>query len=742
MRAMSLSNRPAVASAVIAACLLPAFATGQVFWNWNDPTQQLMGWTAFAGSNLHRDTAGYITIDPALSSGPNPDSPPSWQVQLYHNGHGFDSDQQTGLVVDVYTANGVNPELGLELDWYAPGVNSGQRRAIAPGGYSAQTLSNGWTRYLINDFNQWTGNGGPDQMYLTLTFDSNPGRVHIDNWGSAAYDSLTKVENYTAKQTIPNSGIFLDFAYTTYPSNTNSILDELRAHGIESVYLNMGQFGSDGTLINQLNATAVAQFVDAAHASSRSINVYGWMNDYTGGPDGTSTDSLMNSNHASEKALVANTISNWVRDYDLDGLVIDVEPLGDATPDRLEEFADFLNTIQTDKQVLLYLPNVAASNASGIATSGDNWHLTTNALQTIAASGAVDQFIFDSYTKLAEDENHQGFMLPGNGVDLDGYRQWLDAAIAATTSTGVETILGVGIDDANDRGQYMDEVLDLTAARSDLDGIALYIDGSGNADSEFLTGNMWDVWDAKVRHILTGRESTNNIFLVGDVVWNALAVISSTGATNTNNGALEMQTGSPAWISQLVQLDASAQWLMFDLDFTSEAGAEGVLSVFLDGELLGTVDERFAADGLDTYQIDLNGLLAAGAHELAFRLDPFTEVSSTVLIDNVSFAAFHAGDANGDGQVNLADLQILGDNWQSTVADWSLADFTGDSVVDLADLQILGDNWGFGAALDMTFDQAIDWAGINVPEPGGLVLLGAGSLLMVGAHKKREPGEA
>ncbi len=89
--------------------------------------------------------------------------------------------------------------------------------------------------------------------------------------------------------------------------------------------------------------------------------------------------------------------------------------------------------------------------------------------------------------------------------------------------------------------------------------------------------------------------------------------------------------------------------------------------------------------------------------------------------DVVPFAALHPGDANGDGIVNLADLQILGDNWQSTTASWSEADFTGDGNVNLADLQILGDNWGYGVASDMSFDEAL--ANVIVPEPMSLAML-------------------
>ncbi|MCC6683328.1 MAG: hypothetical protein IT445_20725 [Phycisphaeraceae bacterium] len=90
----------------------------------------------------------------------------------------------------------------------------------------------------------------------------------------------------------------------------------------------------------------------------------------------------------------------------------------------------------------------------------------------------------------------------------------------------------------------------------------------------------------------------------------------------------------------------------------------------------------------------------------------------------------HPGDANGDGLVNLSDLQILGDNWQSTSATWATADFTWDSIVNLGDLQILGDNWGWGTTPDVSFDQALALVDF-VPEPASFALIGLVGLLLL-----------
>ncbi|MCC6682221.1 MAG: hypothetical protein IT445_15070 [Phycisphaeraceae bacterium] len=91
--------------------------------------------------------------------------------------------------------------------------------------------------------------------------------------------------------------------------------------------------------------------------------------------------------------------------------------------------------------------------------------------------------------------------------------------------------------------------------------------------------------------------------------------------------------------------------------------------------------------------------------------------------------SFFPGDANNDGLVNLSDLQILGDNWQSVTATWAEADFNNDGTVNLSDLQILGDNWGFGASPDISFDEALGQ--VSIPEPATCLILGAGSILMM-----------
>ncbi|MEO0530683.1 MAG: hypothetical protein AAF266_08930 [Planctomycetota bacterium] len=76
------------------------------------------------------------------------------------------------------------------------------------------------------------------------------------------------------------------------------------------------------------------------------------------------------------------------------------------------------------------------------------------------------------------------------------------------------------------------------------------------------------------------------------------------------------------------------------------------------------------------------------------------------------------GDANGDGSVDLLDLDILGANFGLTgTATVAEGDFNGDTNVDLLDLDILGQNFGATAGA--------------VPEPGSFCLLVAAAASVV-----------
>jgi hypothetical protein len=74
------------------------------------------------------------------------------------------------------------------------------------------------------------------------------------------------------------------------------------------------------------------------------------------------------------------------------------------------------------------------------------------------------------------------------------------------------------------------------------------------------------------------------------------------------------------------------------------------------------------------------------------------------------------GDANLDGKVNAADLNTLALSWQSTAAtSWSQGDFNGDGNVNASDLNGLALNWRNGVAAAASASL--------VPEPTSITLL-------------------
>lgn len=59
----------------------------------------------------------------------------------------------------------------------------------------------------------------------------------------------------------------------------------------------------------------------------------------------------------------------------------------------------------------------------------------------------------------------------------------------------------------------------------------------------------------------------------------------------------------------------------------------------------------------------------------------------------VVFFPILSGDANGDGRIDVDDLNIMGLNWMQSGKTASEGDFTGDGVVNAVDLNVLGMAW-------------------------------------------------
>lgn len=101
-----------------------------------------------------------------------------------------------------------------------------------------------------------------------------------------------------------------------------------------------------------------------------------------------------------------------------------------------------------------------------------------------------------------------------------------------------------------------------------------------------------------------------------------------------------------------------------------------------------------------------NGEFAIGAFSPG---GPFGGLGDQLILRYSPDVTIPPGDANGDGTVDLLDLDILGQNFGSQDATLNQGDFNGDGVVDLLDLDILGENFSD--------------ASITIPEPTAVTLL-------------------
>ena len=110
---------------------------------------------------------------------------------------------------------------------------------------------------------------------------------------------------------------------------------------------------------------------------------------------------------------------------------------------------------------------------------------------------------------------------------------------------------------------------------------------------------------------------------------------SGTGTIDAGGLQFSLITHSPSWITILVQETNTVNYISFDAQFLSVGGAEGVLNIYWDTNVIGQVDERTSSAHTKTYRLKVPTAPTHTAHVLGFRLDPFTSSSSVISITNV-----------------------------------------------------------------------------------------------------------
>ncbi|MCC6682566.1 MAG: PEP-CTERM sorting domain-containing protein [Phycisphaeraceae bacterium] len=296
-----------------------------------------------------------------------------------------------------------------------------------------------------------------------------------------------------------------------------------------------------------------------------------------------------------------------------------------------------------------------------------------------------------------------GGMLGGtDALSFDGSTQYLEIGPNGTDFNGGQwTWYAAFVTDQQNQGRI------LSAAYGDLDP------GAGVVENN----QFWGIFPGGGGTASQFRAATRTL-VSGSLVFTA----ANTSVNTVEIG--ENYIAGGAWDNNNQLLDAM---------IVSKANARDAVQVALPGQA-SPQDHRWVrvgagsfttASNLTTYYDGLIGEILI--YNRVLDANERAQVESYLFQKHIA----HAGDANYDGMVNLSDLQILGDNWQSAIATWGEADFSGDGNVNLADLQILGDNWGYGTGPDVAFDEALAAAGIVIPEPATLGLLGIGVLALL-----------
>ena len=263
-------------------------------------------------------------------------------------------------------------------------------------------------------------------------------------------------------------------------------------------------------------------------------------------------------------------------------------------------------------------------------------------------------------------------------------------------------------------------------------------------------GNHWNNW-----HSEDGGVAINAGEHVGNLVDETGA---STGIDLTitagflSNGKLNggLLTPNPTLLGDLAIPTATQDYFFSTADGLQGGGSDDVGGGFmLDGldpnlaynirlfgsrETTQTRNTEYKATGANTQTVTLqtsginiggDGIYDANDDEFAeiqmIRPDAFGQifVDMTLVfgpfayLNMMEVSAVVPGDFDGDTQVGLSDLNILGANWDQNVTPGTLGDANGDGHVGLPDLNLLGANWSPPSAVSLPEPAAFSVATLS-----------------------------
>ncbi len=117
--------------------------------------------------------------------------------------------------------------------------------------------------------------------------------------------------------------------------------------------------------------------------------------------------------------------------------------------------------------------------------------------------------------------------------------------------------------------------------------------------------------------------------------------------------------------------------------------------VTLDGKLEVVFDEGFTPAIGDSFKVLISTEQIAGAFS---QVNVPSGIDVVYASNSITLLYRHHIDLNGDGFINLDDLDVVLTNWnqQAPAGSWTHGDFTGDGFVGLEDLDIILNNWNNG----------------------------------------------
>ncbi|MDO8650396.1 MAG: hypothetical protein Q7K33_03780, partial [Candidatus Berkelbacteria bacterium] len=92
----------------------------------------------------------------------------------------------------------------------------------------------------------------------------------------------------------------------------------------------------------------------------------------------------------------------------------------------------------------------------------------------------------------------------------------------------------------------------------------------------------------------------------------------------------------PAWLASTVTITNAVNFISFETSFLSNTGSEGLLSVYWETNVIGSIDERVTLPGIHQYTFPLPETAEKGTRTLGFRLDAFSNIQSSVTVTNVA----------------------------------------------------------------------------------------------------------